>query len=271
MDKVEGVIFDWAGTTVDFGCFAPVNVFLEIFETAGVAVTMAEARAPMGMLKKDHIKAMLQMPRINKLWEEKQDRCFNEADIAALYASFEPLLLASLTRYTEPLPGVVATMQILRGKGLKIGSTTGYTDSMLRIVLEGAREKGYRPDFWITPDSTDSYGRPYPYMIFRNMEALRLSAPWKVIKVGDTAADIQEGINAGVWSVGVAVGSSQLGLSYTEFNNLSEMGQFKAIKHTEQRFLDYGADFTIKTMSELPQLIEKIDKLIEQGYRPSDK
>jgi phosphonoacetaldehyde hydrolase len=271
MNNVEGVIFDWAGTTVDFGCLAPVNAFLQIFEAAGVAVTAAEVRAPMGMLKKDHIKALLQMPRINRLWEEKQGRCFNETDIADLYASFEPLLLASLSEYTKPLPAVVETMQILRDKGIKIGSTTGYTDSMLKLVLEGAREKGYQPDFWITPDSTASYGRPYPYMIFRNMEALRLSAPWKVVKIGDTAADIQEGFNAGVWSVGVTVGSSQLGLSCAEFKNLSEMGRFKAMKLTEQSFLNYGADFTIKTMQELPQLIEKIAKLIAKGSRPGVK
>ncbi|PJO45375.1 phosphonoacetaldehyde hydrolase, partial [Lysinibacillus xylanilyticus] len=38
--KVKGVIFDWAGTTVDFGCFAPVNVFLTVFEDAGIEVTL---------------------------------------------------------------------------------------------------------------------------------------------------------------------------------------------------------------------------------------
>ena len=26
--KIEGVIFDWAGTTVDDGCFAPVQAFI---------------------------------------------------------------------------------------------------------------------------------------------------------------------------------------------------------------------------------------------------
>lgn len=119
---------------------------------------MAEARAPMGMLKKDHIKAMLTIPRIKKIWEEKYGRCFNEKDIEALYASFEPLLLASLSEYTEPLPEVIETVKILRAQGLKIGSTTGYTDSMMKIVLKEAREKGYQPDFWITPDSTEFYG-----------------------------------------------------------------------------------------------------------------
>lgn len=271
MSKIEGLIFDWAGTAVDFGCFAPVNVFLEIFKTAGIEVTMAEARAPMGMLKRDHIRAMLEMPRIRALWTQKNGRDIDERDVDNLYSSFEPLLLSSLSKYTGPIPEVLDTVAKLKENGLKIGSTTGYTDSMMDIVVKGAKERGYEPDFWITPDSTGSLGRPYPYMIFRNMEALRLSASWKVVKVGDTEADIKEGVNAGVWSVGVAVGSSQMGLSHEEFINLSDMRKHEIIKSTEESFLAFGADFTIKTMKELPGLIEKINKLISEGKRPNAK
>lgn len=271
MNKIEGVIFDWAGTTVDFGCFAPVNVFIEIFKAAGIEVTMEEARAPMGMLKRDHIKAMLQMPRIKAMWKEKYGANFEEKDVDNLYSSFEPLLISSLSKYTEPLPEVIDIVRKLRENGLKIGSTTGYTDSMMDIVVKGAKEKGYGPDFWITPDSTNSYGRPYPYMIFRNIEALKLSAAWKVVKVGDTAADIKEGVNAGVWSVGVVVGSSQMGLSYEEFTSLSDKEKNEVIRKTEESFLALGADFTIKTMKELPQLIEIINELILEGKRPNVK
>lgn len=269
MNKVTGVIFDWAGTTVDFGCFAPVHVFLAIFKAAGVEVTMEEAREPMGMLKRDHIAAMLHMPRIKQAWKEQYGRCFEEQDIENLYAKFQPLLLASLAEYTEPLPEVVETIKVLREKGLKIGSTTGYTDVMMKIVIDGAKAKGYQPDFWITPDSTNACGRPYPYMIFRNMEALRLPTPWQVIKVGDTIADIQEGINAGVWSIGVVIGSSQMGLAYDEFLSLGEIEKNAVIKKTEDNFLAAGADFTIKTMGELPALIEKINILITAGKRPN--
>ena len=53
--KIEAVIFDWAGTTVDYGCFAPVQAFSEVFKEFGVTPTMEEVRKPMGMLKIDHI------------------------------------------------------------------------------------------------------------------------------------------------------------------------------------------------------------------------
>lgn len=62
MKKWEAVIFDWAGTTVDYGCFAPVQAFVEVFRHFGIEPTMEEVREPMGMLKRDHIRAMLEMP-----------------------------------------------------------------------------------------------------------------------------------------------------------------------------------------------------------------
>ena len=269
MNKIEGVIFDWAGTAVDFGCFAPVNVFLEIFKKAGAEVTMEEARIPMGMLKKDHIRAMLQMPRISRVWEEKHGGAFEEKDIEDLYKSFEPLLLASLKEYTDPLPHVLDTVSALRDMGLKIGSTTGYTDIMMDIVVPSAKEKGYAPDFVITPDATDSFGRPFPYMIFRNIEALRITAPWKTVKVGDTAADIQEGCNAGVWSVGVIVGSSQMGLSLEEYQAMPETERQDAGRKARDAFILAGADFVIETVAELPALIERINGLIAGGKRPN--
>ncbi len=260
MKKIEAVIFDWAGTTVDFGCFAPVNVFIDIFQKAGINVTMSEAREPMGMLKIDHIRAMLSMPRISKLWKERYGRDFNEDDVNDLYNKFEPALMESLSNYTDPIPGVINTVQALKEDGLKIGSTTGYTSKMMDIVVPNALKKGYQPDFYITADDTNSYGRPYPYMIFRNMEKLKLSSTRQVVKVGDTVSDIQEAINAGIWSVGVIIGSSLMGLSKEEFEQLSPDEKAEIIANMKKKFLDNGADFTIETMEELPKIIDLINK-----------
>ncbi|MEK4065989.1 phosphonoacetaldehyde hydrolase [Peribacillus sp. FSL R5-0717] len=268
MNKVEGIILDWAGTAVDFGCFAPVNVFVDIFKNAGLDVTMEEARAPMGMLKIDHIRAMLTMPRISSLWEEQYGRPFNEEDVEKLYAEFEPALMMSLADYTGPIPGVIETVEALRNRGLKIGSTTGYTDTMMEVVTANALKKGYGPDFHVTADATHSIGRPYPYMIYRNMEKLKLAASWKVVKVGDTISDMQEGVNAGVWTVGVIVGSSEMGLSLDEYTSFPEGDKQDLISKTADIFLKNGADFTIKTMEELPELIDHINLLISDGKRP---
>lgn len=62
--KYEAVIFDWAGTTVDYGCFAPVQAFIDAFKASGIEPTVEEVRGPMGMLKIDHIRTMLKGERI---------------------------------------------------------------------------------------------------------------------------------------------------------------------------------------------------------------
>lgn len=260
MNKVEGIILDWAGTTIDFGCFAPVNAFVTIFEKAGMDVTMEEAREPMGLTKIDHIRTMLSMPRISALWKEKYGREFNEQDVKNLYADFESALMETLAVYTDPKPKVLETVEVLRKQGLKIGSTSGYTQKMMDVVVPEAEKKGYQPDFYITADGTNSLGRPYPYMIYRNMETLKLTAARHVVKVGDTVPDIEEALNAGVWCAAVIIGSSEMGLSEEEFHALSALEQEELIAGVEKTFKEHGADFTIRTLGELPGVIEEINQ-----------
>ena len=96
------------------------------------------------------------------------------ADVDAVYSHFEPKLLSILDRFADPKPGVIDAVAALREAGLKIGSTTGYTDAMMEIVVPKAAELGYAPDHWVSADGTQGFGRPYPYMIFHNMQVLRL-------------------------------------------------------------------------------------------------
>jgi phosphonoacetaldehyde hydrolase len=66
--RIRLVVFDWAGTTVDHGSRAPVAAFVRAFAGHGVEVTPDEARGPMGLHKRDHIRAMLQMPAVARRW-----------------------------------------------------------------------------------------------------------------------------------------------------------------------------------------------------------
>ncbi|NEG95699.1 phosphonoacetaldehyde hydrolase [Bifidobacterium sp. SMB2] len=257
-NRFEAVIFDWAGTTVDYGCFAPVRAFQEAFREFGIDPTMAETRKPMGMLKHDHINTMLHMERIARAWEDEHGHAPTDKDVDDVYAHFEPKLLSILDGYTDPKPGVLDAVAALREAGLKIGSTTGYTDKMMDIVVPKAKENGYAPDFWISPDGTNGFGRPYPYMIFRNLEKLGVSSVHAAAKVGDTLSDIREGKNAGVFTIGVVEGSSQLALSQEEFEALSEAEKAEARAKAKAAFTEAGADAVINTMAELPTLIAQI-------------
>ena len=48
MSKFKAVVFDWAGTMIDFGSFAPMGVFVKAFETFGIRASIEQARGPMG-------------------------------------------------------------------------------------------------------------------------------------------------------------------------------------------------------------------------------
>ena len=255
MGRYKVVVFDWAGTTVDYGCFAPVQAFVEVFKHFGIEPTMEEVREPMGMLKKDHIRTMLQMERITSLWEIKYRRKWTEEDVEDLYEIFEEKLLSILDQFAEVKPYVLETVEELRKRGIKIGSTTGYTDKMMEIIVPKAKENGYEPDAWFSPDAVGGFGRPYPYMVFKNMQALGIQSVDQVMKVGDTVSDIKEGKNAGVYTVGVIEGSSEMGLSEAEYGALSEAEKEEQIARVKEKFLNAGADAVIRNMKELTDLL----------------
>ena len=259
MPKIDAVIFDWAGTTVDFGSTSPVSAFMEAFRRAGVEVTDEETRAPMGMLKRDHIRTMLAMPRIKKQWEQVFNKVPDANDVEKLYKDFEPALMAVLHLHCDIKPGVIAAVQYLRERQIKIGSTTGFTQTMMDVVIPEAYKAGYYADSVVTADDVWGFGRPWPYMVFENMRRLQLQDVRKIIKVGDTVSDMREGKNAGLITVGVIEGSSLIGLNKTDWDNLSLSDQMKLSEKAKAEFLAAGADYTIANMSELPALIEKLE------------
>ena len=180
---IKMIVMDWAGTTVDYGCFAPVHAFAKAFEEVGITPTMQEIREPMGLLKMDHIRAMLSMKRIQKAWIAKYQQAPTADDVEKIYDIFEKQLLSGLVEYTDPKYGCLECVKWLREQDIRIGSTTGYTHAMMDIVSEEASKKGYEPDALVTPEDVGGKGRPAPYMIFRNMQLLGIEDVRQVIKV----------------------------------------------------------------------------------------
>ena len=258
MNQVEAVIFDWAGTTVDYGCFAPLKGFLDGFASAGVEITSEEARGPMGLLKIDHIRALTRLPRIREELERKRGRPVCEADVQAIYAVFEKTLLNNLEAYSALKPDVPEALAALRARGIRIGSTSGYTRAMMDRITQSAARQGYRPECCVCADEV-SQGRPHPFMIWKNMDALGVSDPRHVVKVGDTVSDIREGLSAGVWTVGVVMGSSELGLTEEETAQMPSGLLNTRRREVRRRFYAAGADFIVEDLRELPAVIGQIE------------
>ena len=253
-EKVKAVIFDWAGTTVDYGCFAPVKGFIDGFSSIGIKITNEMARKPMGLLKIDHtrsIAAMLSEP-------------ISEEQIIKAYSVFEKTLFSNIEQHCDIKDYVIDTVAALREQEIKIGSTTGYTSQMMEHVLPKAAQQGYSPDFCISADQTEK-GRPFPYMIWNNLMRFGLSNPREVVKVGDTTADIEEGKNANCWTVGIIMGSSELGLTRDEVAALTEKELIECKATVRAVYYRAGADYIIDDMCDLLDVVKDINRKLSQN------
>ncbi|MBD1382166.1 phosphonoacetaldehyde hydrolase [Metabacillus arenae] len=258
MNKVEGIVLDWAGTVIDYGCFAPLKVFIEIFKKKGVEISAEEAREPMGLPKLDHVRAIAEMPRVKGKWLEVHGQAPTQRDINEMYENFEYMLFEVLPQYTTPIPGVLQTVEQLRELGYKIGSTTGYTKDMMNIVAPKAKEKGYEPDYLATPDDVKE-GRPFPWMCYLNAMELGIFPMKRLVKVGDTVADMKEGLNAGMLTVGIILGSNELGLSQEEVEGMESSVLTEKMAAIRERFFQAGAHYVIDRFEELPSVLEEIN------------
>jgi phosphonoacetaldehyde hydrolase len=264
---LQAVILDWAGTTVDYGSFAPTEVFLRLFASRGVTITTAQARAPMGLMKKDHLRAITQLPEVAQAWQAVYGRLCNEVDIEAMFAEFVPMQMACLTEYAEPIPGTHEAVVAFRRMGLKIGSTTGYTRAMMDVLAPEAARRGYEPDSWVCPDDVPA-GRPHPWMIYLNSIRLQTYPQEAVVKIGDTLVDIEEGLNAGTWTVGLAISGNAMGVTRESVHMLSKAELQRQREAIAADFYRIGAHFVVDGIWETPLVLDEIQLRLARGERP---
>jgi phosphonoacetaldehyde hydrolase len=257
--RLKAVIFDWAGTTVDFGCFAPTGVFIEVFRQKGIEITQKEARGPMGMHKRDHIREITKYPRIASEWRMINGSECTEKDIEEMFTNFIPLQLSVIGAHSAIIPELPGALEIIRSMDMKIGSTTGYNKEMMQILTSFAARQGYIPDSVVCATDVPA-GRPAPWMAYRNAENLGIYPMQAIIKIGDTIADIQEGINAGMWSVGVVTSSNEIGLTQEDISLMDPQELESRKQLVRASFFEAGADYVIDTLSEIGVLIDKINE-----------
>lgn len=264
---VQAVILDWAGTAVDHGCRGPVAVFLRAFGRFGIEPTIAEARGPMGMEKREHVETMLAMPRIAELWKKTTGKEPRDEDVEAVFRAVRELMPHTLADFAEPVPGLTEAIAALRQKGIKIGSCTGYSREMMRELLPIAERHGYKPDCLVTADEVPN-GRPWPWMCWQNCMKLGVFPPEAVVKVGDTVADVREGINAGHWSVAVTRTSNAIGLDAQETMNIDKELLAQKEKELAHEFRKAGAHYVISSIGQLPELCDEISACLANGRKP---
>jgi phosphonoacetaldehyde hydrolase len=266
--KLQAVVFDWAGTIIDFGSCAPMGAFVKLFEQFGVNITIAEARGPMGMAKWDHIKALGTLPRIASQWEASQGHAFSDADVDRLHEVFTPMNAASVRDHAGFIPGALEAVNASRERGLKIGSTTGYNRPIMEVVAPIAAAGGYSPDNLVCAGDL-AEGRPSPLMMYRCFADLGVWPPHTVVKVDDTGVGLQEGLNAGTWAVGLAVSGNAVGLTLAEWSALDAAQQQEHRERATSQLQAAGAHYVIDSVAELPNVLEDIERRLHGGEQPS--
>ncbi len=266
--RLKAVILDWAGTSVDYGSFAPTAVFIRLFETHGVQITADDARSGMGRMKKDHLRTILARPAVAEAWQDSHAGApASEAEIDQLFNDFVPMQLAVLKEYAEPIPGMLETVKNVRERGMKIGSTTGYLRSMMDVLAPEVAKRGYSPDCIVCPDEVPA-GRPFPWMCYQNATQLGVFPMEAIVKVGDTLIDIEEGLNAGTWTVGLALTGNMLGLTEVETKALAPETLDARRQAICATFDQSGAHYTIDGIWDLPRALDNIQARVAQGERP---
>lgn len=258
MGKFKAAVFDWAGTTIDFGSFAPMGVFVKAFERFGIRATVEQARAPMGSAKWDHIRAMMDDPDIAAQWEKTHGSAPTDADVDRVYEVFVPMNEEVVADYATLVPGTLEMVENLRGRGMKIGSTTGYTRSIMDRVLPKAAEQGYEPDNLVCSDDLPE-GRPGPLGMYKCFIDLVVYPPDAVVKVDDTAPGIKEGVAAGCLTVGVALSGNAVGKTPEELQAMNPDAVDRMRQAAAADLRAAGAHHVIDTVADLPALLDRLE------------
>merc|ERR1711884_258063 len=233
---VKACIFDWAGTVVDAGVFAPVLTFQKLFEDEGVPITSEEVRAPMGVHKRLHIQQICALPDVVSRWTKKHGSPPTIDDAERIYSN-----------------------SLRQEFGVKIGSSTGYTSEIMDKLKPLAAAQGYSPDGYVTSDMVTT-GRPTPSMIYLNMVNMDISPAQAVVKVDDTTSGIVAGLTAGCWTVGVAKTGNYVGMTEDEMERADGEMLSRKIDNARNILYKSGAHFVIETTNDLPEVIAEINK-----------
>lgn len=264
---LKAILLDWAGTTMDYGCSAPAVVFVQVYERQGVPITIPEARAPMGAHKKVHIRKISQQEAVRERWQARHGRLPDERDVDAMFSDFVPRQLAVLAEYADLIPGTLEAVKDFRARGLKIGSTTGYTREMMDLVLREAEQRGYAPDAAVCASDVPE-GRPAPFMCLQNMIELQVYPPEAVVKVDDTLPGIEEGLNAGMWAIGLAKTGNEIGLNAGEIARLSDDELEPKLQRAYTRMAQAGAHYVVDGIWNVPAVLDEISARVRRGERP---
>ena len=267
---LRGVILDWSGTVIDKYSNAPIKALQKLFKNNGIEITEEEARIPMGKRKYEHIELIMNHNHFKERWHKKYNNYPKKIDIDKIYNKFIPIQKEIIYNYCDLIPGTQKTIYELKKKHkLKIGLTTGFTSDITDIILDQVSKKGFTPDSVVSGDDVKNGNRPNPYMIYKNMDNLNISPIEAILKVDDTANGIEEGLEAGCWTVGVSRYSTYMNINdSTHESILSGYDIEERHNYSKEKLRKSCAHYVIDDVCYLPYVVKDINKKLMKGEKP---
>ncbi|MAS07890.1 MAG: phosphonoacetaldehyde hydrolase [Ahrensia sp.] len=265
---VKAVIFDWAGTLVDFGSLAPLLSLKRVFEEAGVTVSEDDIRAGMGLGKLDHIMAIGFGARAGQAWAKSHGgQPFEERDAILLHERFREISRQTAAERGKLIGGVLAACRALRDRDILIGTTTGYTRDIMERVIAVARAQGFEAEAVVCADDVPEC-RPSPLALYHAMVSLGVYPASSVVKVDDTVPGLMEGKAAGAWTVGISETGNEMGLGEDALTALPARERLDLANAAAKRLTDAGADYVIGSVAEIASIVDDINERLADGERP---
>ena len=105
-------------------------------------------------------------------------------------------------------------------------------------------------------------------MCLRNAENLGIYPMEAIVKIGDTLPDIEEGLNAGMWTVGLAKTGNEMGLNEKELESLTAEDLDRRLTRARSRMAQAGAHYVVDGIWNCDPIIDDINVRLARGERP---
>jgi len=270
---VKACIFDLGGTIVDRYSFTPLLCLQRAFNGQRINIPLSMIRKDMGLSKEDHIHKLLEEKDIQKKWIHKYRQRPTKEDRLSLFSDFKTLQERETKLNMKVLPHTAKCISRLKKDNIVTGVTTGFDSEQMERIRWLLESENIFLDSYVSSTCLDKPARPGPHMIFENMDRLNLDDPRRIIKIDDTVSGIQEGLNAGCWTVAVCRWSSNMNVdsvkdmdildNFNADNNYTENYYHlkERINKCRQIMASSGAHYVINTLTELPNVIDDINDM----------
>ena len=255
---IRACIFDLGGTLIDKYSLSPLNSLHKAFHKFNIPITKSLIADDMGLKKKEHIEIILEKPNVKPMWYRETSDIPKSIMRDCILREFNRVQTKSLET-CDLIENSVFTINRLQKMGIKIGITTGFNYEHTMIVNNIFEEHNIFLDSIVSSDCVDN-SRPYPDMIHENMKNLNITNPKHVIKIDDTFIGIQEGLNAGCFTIGVPRWSINMDM-YDENEGEEDFNTIMDKLKTSKKKLQ-NCHYLIDDLKSITTIILSINKLL---------